>query len=133
MRLSYLTVSYAELYGVKVQGYSRLRKSGWAGRLKGFRCMSSLTGSTFFLDEFAFRQFEGGRAAQIDCSKSDFIRKVHELFDQVLGVFPLAQNLVLDFLPLRYAGFCRQQKQFRRFLVSLNRVKQPQTALRVIN
>lgn len=45
--------------------------------------MSKLHGDVFFLDDFAFRQFDGGHAAQIDVSKEEFVKKVHELYSQV--------------------------------------------------
>ena len=46
--------------------------------------MQGLSGETFFLDEFAFRQFDGGHAAQLDVSKEDFIARVHQLYKEVL-------------------------------------------------
>lgn len=42
--------------------------------------MSDLSGETFFLDDFAFRQFDSG---QIQTPKPDFVRQVHELYLQV--------------------------------------------------
>jgi len=45
--------------------------------------MQGLSGDTFFLDEFAFRQFEGGHAAQLDISKEDFVARVHQLYKEV--------------------------------------------------
>ena len=42
----------------------------------------SLVGDTFYLDEFAFRQFEGGHAAQLDVSKEDFVQTVHKLYHE---------------------------------------------------
>jgi hypothetical protein len=45
--------------------------------------MQGLVGEHFFLDEFAFRQFDGGHAAQLDISKEDFVTKVHELYQEV--------------------------------------------------
>lgn len=45
--------------------------------------MSGLVGETFYLDEFAFRQFEGGHAAQLDVSKEDFVQTVHKLYHEV--------------------------------------------------
>ncbi len=42
----------------------------------------SLVGDTFYLDEFAFRQFEGGHAAQLDVSKEDFVHTVHKLYHE---------------------------------------------------
>ena len=44
--------------------------------------MSSLAGDTFFLDEFAFRQFEGGHASQLDIPKEEFVRAVHKLYHE---------------------------------------------------
>jgi len=42
--------------------------------------MQGLVGETFFLDEFAFRQFDGGQAAQLDISKEAFVARVHQLY-----------------------------------------------------
>lgn len=49
-------------------------------------CMSSLSGDVFFLDEFAFRQFKGGHAAQINCPKEEFVQRVHDLYNEVCEV-----------------------------------------------
>ena len=51
--------------------------------------MSGLVGDTFYLDEFAFRQFEGGHAAQLDVSKEDFVQTVHKLYHEVDFLFRL--------------------------------------------
>ena len=37
---------------------------------------------TFFLDAFAFRQFDGGPQAQLDISKEAFVDAVHKLFQE---------------------------------------------------
>lgn len=59
--------------------------------------MSGLVGETFYLDEFAFRQFEGGHAAQLDVSKEDFVQTVHKLYHEgrklVDGYAPFCKHL----------------------------------------
>ena len=78
----------------KVGAYTRhdigregLKKSSSGLRIRQRRLqaasMSGLVGDTFYLDEFAFRQFEGGHAAQLDVSKEDFIQTVHKLYHEL--------------------------------------------------
>lgn len=58
--------------------------------------MPNLSGDTFFLDSFCFRQFDGGRAAQLDVDKEEFVRRVHGLYKK--------ENLRLND---GYAPFCK--------------------------
>ena len=60
--------------------------------------MSDLAGDTFFLDDFAFRQFDGGHAAQINIPKAEFVKRVHQLYAEVS--IALATNCKATFLSL---------------------------------
>lgn len=62
------------------QRCTTLHKGKRQNKPRSFLSMSALAGDTFFLDEFAFRQFEGGHAGQLDIPKEEFVQKVHELF-----------------------------------------------------
>jgi len=73
--------------------------------------MQGLVGETFFLDEFAFRQFDGGQAAQLDISKEAFVARVHQLYCKVESPaqrFSLSHRLALHFREL-LQGLSREE------------------------
>ena len=55
---------------------------------RSFRTLATMAvgqnSDTFFLDKFAFRQFEGGHAGQLKISKENFVREVNSRCTKVL-------------------------------------------------
>ena len=81
---------------------SKPRFAAWRAIVRSvhLKCMADLSGDTFFLDEFAFRQFDGGHAAQINIPKAEVVRRVHQLYAEVSTALATNCKVKATFLSL---------------------------------